>query len=204
MLTFGSLLRQARESVGASRHDLAVRVRLSETYLTALETGRSAPPSAPAIVDLARAVRVNPDDLFALSGKMAPDIERALCESPQLVQGLRVLMGYSAPELIEFVTAHGVAPSTLAGVVSSKNDERRVVREVVTADLKQAVFHLDGHTCVYCSSTTLLEVDHIQAVSFGGTNDVDNLVTCCSRCNKLKGNGKQFVRVFGRFEKEVI
>lgn len=32
-----------------------------------------------------------------------------------------------------------------------------------------------------------LEVDHVQALSRGGTNDLENLQTLCSQCNNRKG-----------------
>lgn len=55
------------------------------------------------------------------------------------------------------------------------------------------VFKRDQFQCAYCgahpSETVLLEVDHIHPVAEGGTNDIDNLVTACSDCNRGKGAG---------------
>ena len=198
-LTFATQLRQLREARGVSRRDLATRARLSEAYLEKVERGYNAPPSALAIMDLAKGLGADADELFALSGKVAPDLERLLCVSPQLVQVLRVASKWDAEALRDFLALAGVVPCESAGVASIRNDERIVGRDVVTAELRRAVFHLDGNECVYCSATNLLEVDHVQPVSLGGTNDLDNLVTACGRCNKKKGNRAAFVRVFGRF-----
>ena len=199
-MNFGARLRQLREARGESRRDLAARVRLSQAYLEKVERGNAAAPAALTIEDLARALGAAPDELCALAGKLAPDLERLLVASPLLVQLVRVASKWDAVRLRDFLFSQGVAPVAWVAAPSPKNDERRVAREVVSAETRRAVFYLDGYECVYCSKTTLLEVDHVQPVTLGGTNDLDNLVTCCEKCNKKKGNReKPFVMVFGRF-----
>lgn len=44
----------------------------------------------------------------------------------------------------------------------------------------------DCFTCQYCGSqapSVALQVDHINPVATGGTNDEDNLITSCADCN---------------------
>lgn len=41
-------------------------------------------------------------------------------------------------------------------------------------------------SCAYCPRPATT-VDHVRAVSRGGTNALDNLVPCCSWCNGSKG-----------------
>ena len=205
-LTFGVRLRQMREEAGISRRDLAARVQLAETYIEKLERGYSAPPSALAIADIARALRVDGDELFALAGKLAPDLERALRSSPLLVLLCRAALAMKPADVKAILLNFGVSRAKLdwQGCQVTANDERRVRRDAVTSELKRAVFHLDDHECVYCSARNLLEVDHIQPVALGGTNDIENLVTACERCNKKKGSrAVPFVMVFGRFRGEV-
>lgn len=54
-------------------------------------------------------------------------------------------------------------------------------------------FHIlrrDNYTCQYCGAKapdTALHVDHVVSVFEGGTNDPDNLITACVRCNIGKG-----------------
>ena len=51
------------------------------------------------------------------------------------------------------------------------------------------VFKRDGFKCVYCGKTPpmiILEVDHINPKSKGGSDDIDNLVTACFDCNRGK------------------
>ncbi len=55
------------------------------------------------------------------------------------------------------------------------------------------VFKRDGFTCQYCGATppkSVLECDHIDPVSKGGTNDMYNLITSCFDCNRGKSNIK--------------
>lgn len=47
--------------------------------------------------------------------------------------------------------------------------------------------------CGYCTvreseAGTELEIDHFQPRSAGGSDDLDNLVYCCTTCNRLKGD----------------
>ncbi len=53
------------------------------------------------------------------------------------------------------------------------------------------VFKRDEFVCQYCGSnppSVVLHVDHITPVSKNGTNDIDNLITSCSKCNMGKSN----------------
>lgn len=53
------------------------------------------------------------------------------------------------------------------------------------------VFKRDGFQCAYCGKTppeVMLEVDHVEPVSLGGTDDINNLITACFDCNRGKTN----------------
>lgn len=45
----------------------------------------------------------------------------------------------------------------------------------------------DLFKCIYCGSKNELTIDHVIPKSRGGNNSWENLVTCCYRCNKYKG-----------------
>ena len=52
------------------------------------------------------------------------------------------------------------------------------------------VFKRDRFTCQYCGRSApnvVLEVDHINPVANGGTNEIMNLITSCKECNRGKG-----------------
>ena len=67
-----------------------------------------------------------------------------------------------------------------------------------------ATFRRDNFECVYCSAPAVLELDHIYPISAGGTNEPENLVTSCNRCNnKKKDREVPPPMVFGRF-REIV
>lgn len=52
------------------------------------------------------------------------------------------------------------------------------------------VLKRDKYTCSYCGKhppEVLLEVDHIHPIAAGGTDDMANLTTACTDCNRGKG-----------------
>lgn len=50
------------------------------------------------------------------------------------------------------------------------------------------IYRRDGYRCMYCGSKESLTLDHVQPKSKGGTNSWTNLVTCCMKCNIIKGD----------------
>ena len=61
----------------------------------------------------------------------------------------------------------------------------------VSKRLRFEVFKRDGFKCAYCGQTppaVVLEVDHIEAKSNGGKDDINNLITACFDCNRGKTN----------------
>lgn len=44
--------------------------------------------------------------------------------------------------------------------------------------------------CADCNSVDDLQIDHITAISLGGTNELDNLQILCGNCNRKKGGAK--------------
>jgi hypothetical protein len=66
------------------------------------------------------------------------------------------------------------------------NKERKAIPKKVRFE----VFKRDAFSCQYCGATppaVILHVDHINPVSKGGKNNIDNLVTSCNTCNIGKG-----------------
>lgn len=63
----------------------------------------------------------------------------------------------------------------------------------ISAEILEEVRQRGEMACEYCQVTDidaggLLTVDHFQPVSAGGTDDLDNLVYCCPRCNQYKAD----------------
>ena len=53
---------------------------------------------------------------------------------------------------------------------------------------RSRLYKRDGYECAYCGQKKNLTIDHIIPKSRGGQNTWDNLVTCCSSCNRFKSN----------------
>jgi hypothetical protein len=76
----------------------------------------------------------------------------------------------------------------------SKYDYKKKSRKTINNSLKYDVMSRDNFKCVLCGkspaidSNVLLEIDHINPVSNGGDNSIDNLRTLCKGCNIGKFN----------------
>jgi 5-methylcytosine-specific restriction endonuclease McrA len=51
---------------------------------------------------------------------------------------------------------------------------------------KQELIKLNEGSCFYCGSTQRITVDHVVAISRGGTDSIGNLVSACKSCNSQK------------------
>jgi len=67
------------------------------------------------------------------------------------------------------------------------------IRKPISKKLRFEIFKRDAFTCQYCGRSApeiILEVDHINPVSKGGTGDILNLLTSCKDCNAGKRDRK--------------
>ncbi|CAB4222043.1 HNHc domain containing protein [uncultured Caudovirales phage] len=46
----------------------------------------------------------------------------------------------------------------------------------------------DQYTCQYCGTVGATHCDHVIPKVDGGSDEMDNLVASCARCNQLKGS----------------
>jgi len=62
----------------------------------------------------------------------------------------------------------------------------------ISKDKRLAIYLRDGMGCMYCGSTLedgiTLTLDHLTPRSRGGDNEATNLITCCSKCNSVRGD----------------
>ncbi|MCO6345070.1 HNH endonuclease [Staphylococcus epidermidis] len=68
-----------------------------------------------------------------------------------------------------------------------------VKRKKLSNKIRFEVFKRDNFTCQYCGKSApevVLNVDHIEPISEGGTNDLFNLITSCFECNNGKRDKK--------------
>ncbi|MGH9798792.1 MAG: HNH endonuclease, partial [Blastocatellia bacterium] len=64
---------------------------------------------------------------------------------------------------------------------------------MITSELRETVRRLYQFRCGYCGVTEVdagsgLEIDHYLPVSRGGEDLLENLIYCCSACNRFKGS----------------
>jgi hypothetical protein len=69
-------------------------------------------------------------------------------------------------------------------------------RARITLAVRRRVIARDGALCRFCGVTDDLTIDHVLALTRGGTSDDDNLAILCRPCNSRKGTKpwEQFVR----------
>lgn len=63
---------------------------------------------------------------------------------------------------------------------------------------RTATLDRDGWQCQYCQKPLYGDdatVDHIVAKARGGTDDPDNLISCCRSCNSSKGDRDNLPRI---------
>jgi hypothetical protein len=71
--------------------------------------------------------------------------------------------------------------------------KEEIQRKSISMRLRFKIFKRDDFTCQYCgrkAPDVELQVDHIIPVSKGGTNDKNNLITSCQKCNIEKSNNE--------------
>jgi transcriptional regulator with XRE-family HTH domain len=87
---FGDTLRSVREGLrqkegpAYSLRQVAARLGVEPSYLSKVERGREAPPSEPKIRALAEILKLDPDVLLALAGKISSDLQEVIRKRPQL------------------------------------------------------------------------------------------------------------------------
>ncbi len=61
-----------------------------------------------------------------------------------------------------------------------------ILRRAVSRSTKYAVLEAHGHRCHYCKQDNASHVDHIIPIARGGSNEPENLIAACPRCNMAK------------------
>ena len=85
---FGKRIRELREAKKAtdpsfSLRQFAVKVGISATFLSKVETGNFDPPKAENIIKMAKLLDADVDELLALANKVDPDLEEIIRDQPK-------------------------------------------------------------------------------------------------------------------------
>jgi transcriptional regulator with XRE-family HTH domain len=92
MKTFGTIVAEARRTIGMSQKDLASKIRkedglaISPQYLNDVERDRRNPPSEYLISQIAAALKVDKDVLCLAAGTIPEDVKKLAATHPEQVQ----------------------------------------------------------------------------------------------------------------------
>ena len=90
-MTFGSQIAAARKALGMSQKDLAAKITkedgepISPQYLNDIEHDRRNPPSEEMIYQFANELKLAPEVLFYLSGKLPQDLTKSTVGREKIV-----------------------------------------------------------------------------------------------------------------------
>ncbi len=102
---FGKRIRDLREAKKAvdptfSLRQFAVKVGISATFLSKVETGEFDPPRSEKIIRMAELLGVDADELLALAGKTDPELDEIIKSEPKAMADLlRAAQGLTAEDL---------------------------------------------------------------------------------------------------------
>lgn len=97
--TFGEALRDFRRVAGISQRELAKRANLDFSYISKMENDRISPPAADTIVVLCDILKIRPEELLALTGKIPSNIQADISTSISGQEFLRVVNEMKLSEL---------------------------------------------------------------------------------------------------------
>ena len=98
--TFGATVRYAREQRGIGLRQFAKQVGVSPTYLSKIERDEFGPPAEDKVVAIAKLLDLDPDEMLALAGKVASDLQDLIRRHPhEMASFLRSTKGWNAEEM---------------------------------------------------------------------------------------------------------
>ena len=97
---FGATVRQLREGKRIGLRQFARMIGVSATYLSKIERQELPAPAEDRVKEIARRLEQDPDELLALAGKVASDLNEIIRRHPrEMASFLRTARGLSSQEL---------------------------------------------------------------------------------------------------------
>ena len=97
---FGATIRKLREERGIGLRQFAKMIGVSATYLSKIEREELHPPAEDRVTEMARLLEQDADELLALAGKVASDLNEIIRNHPrQMASFLRSASGLSGQDL---------------------------------------------------------------------------------------------------------
>ncbi len=102
-----------------------------------------------------------------------------------------VVLQMGVPEWEQFVRQTDILETEIL-----QHDDSGIIKQLVRKSQRQidnrvqwTVFKRDGYRCRYCGVEGVpLTVDHIILWEEGGPTIIINLISCCKKCNRIRGN----------------
>jgi transcriptional regulator with XRE-family HTH domain len=79
--SFGNVLRERRRAAEMSQRELAEKIGVDFSYISKIENGRLPPPAADTVVEICRVLRIEPEELLALTGKIPSKVQETVSSS---------------------------------------------------------------------------------------------------------------------------
>jgi transcriptional regulator with XRE-family HTH domain len=106
----GDRIKRLRKERDLGLREAALKLGISASYLSLIETGQVKTPPAPKVIeDMAKLLDDDFDKLLLLAGRVPEDIETRLVADPALTTFLRTAseQGYSGEDLIDMLAKKG-------------------------------------------------------------------------------------------------
>ncbi len=101
--SFGQRIRDLRIGQHITLRDFAKRLDVSPTYISQIEQGNFKPPAEHVVVQMARILKLDPDELLALAGRVADDLAPIIRDKPRaLAAFLRSAKQLTAEDIFQF------------------------------------------------------------------------------------------------------
>lgn len=91
---FGKKMIEIREGAEVKQGALAKAAKISQSYLSAIEAGRTGPPQNDVLVLMAKACEYDPDEMILLAGRIPPTLHKVIHKDPGKVAGVLRKAGY--------------------------------------------------------------------------------------------------------------
>lgn len=97
--TFGERLREARVAKGYSLRKFSIAVDVSPTYLSQVEQGKVAPPTADRVERIAALLEESVDEWMALADRLSDELPDIIHADPGVPDLLRAVKGMSTEQI---------------------------------------------------------------------------------------------------------
>jgi len=87
---FGKILKENRMNAGIGLREFAGRIAISPGYLSDLENEKVAPPSEKHILEMAKILGIDKDELLKAAEKVDPEVSEYVAHEPRAADFLRM------------------------------------------------------------------------------------------------------------------